>query len=122
MQLDEFVHQTLTQICQGIAAAQKDCAPLGAYINPSVVEKTTTGNFVPSTPSRYSSSRYVQVVNIEASLTDSTSDSHGGSAGLSVSFAKGGYAGGHSDEVSSVNRVSFAVPVVFPSVDVPDVN
>ncbi len=36
MQLNEFIHQSLTQIVSGIAKAQKDVLPTGARINPHI--------------------------------------------------------------------------------------
>ena len=120
MQLDEYVHQTLTQICQGIAAAQKDCAPLGAIINPAGItgkndsQVVTRGTVGKNLPIRVSN------VTIEAALNTGTSDSDGGRLGIGVSFAAVKFGGDHADTLSSVNRVTFSVPVVFPVADVPD--
>lgn len=121
MQLDEYVHQTLTQICQGIAAAQNDCALLGAYVNPANIDGSapdglTIPNINPPKPYK----RRVQMVTIEAALTAGTSDSNGGRLGIGVSFANVKVGGDHADTISSVNRVAFSVPVVFPVADVPD--
>lgn len=122
MQLKEFVQQTLIQICQGIAEAQKDCDLNGALINPIGIINSGTRMEVHRGSAGRNLPLPVSNVSIEAAIEGVSSDTAGGHAGINVSFAGVNLGGDHADSLSTVNRVSFSVPVVFPISQVPELS
>lgn len=118
MELKEYVSTVIEQICQGVINAQRNCGTLDAIVNPRVTLGENGEYYIPQDSTRTILQRRVQSVEIEATLTESTSDSHGGHVGLSVSFVGGKLGGDHADTRSSTNRVKFTIPICFPTSDV----
>lgn len=120
MELNEYVATVIEQICQGIINAQNRCGELGAIVNPRVTLGEKGDFFIPRKDTITVVKRRVQTIEIEASLSEGTSESQGGHLGLSVSFAGGKYGGDHSETIKSTNHVRFSVPVCLPASDVLD--
>ncbi len=120
MELKEYVCQTIVQICQGVKEAQKECAEMGAIVNPAVTFGEDGEFFIPTNPSKGKVGRRVQMIDIDATLTDSSSDTSGGHLGLSVSFLGVKFGEDQKTGKESTNHVHFSVPVALPSVEVED--
>lgn len=120
MELKEYVCQTIVQICQGVKEAQKECAGMGAIVNPDVTIGTNGEFCIPKKTSVVNIVRRVQMIDIDATLTDSSSDTGGGHLGIGVNFAGIRIGGEQTSGNSSTNHVHFSVPVALPSVEVED--
>lgn len=120
MELKEYVCQTIVQICQGVKEAQKECAEMGAIVNPAVTIGTNGEFCIPKKTSVVNIVRRVQMIDIDATLTDSSSDTGGGHLGIGVNFAGIRIGGEQTSGNSSTNHVHFSVPVALPSVEVED--
>ena len=86
MELKEYVCQTIVQICQGVKEAQKECAEMGAIVNPAAFVYKDGDCYIPTKLNQAGVERRVQLIEIDAMLTDSSSDTGGGHLGLGVSF------------------------------------
>lgn len=120
MELKEYVCQTIVQICQGVKEAQKECAEMGAIVNPDVTIGTNGEFCIPKKTSVVNIVRRVQMIDIDAMLTDSSNDSSGVGVGLSVNFLGVKFGGDQTTGKTSTNHVHFSVPVALPSVEVKD--
>ena len=105
MKLDEFVGQTLIQIIQGVRSAQKTAEEHGVtelgYINPRPDHVKYVVNY--QTPISF---------DIAITVTDeSRSDIKGGIQVVGIGI---GGKDESSSQNSTVSRVSFNLPVVFP--------
>ena len=120
MELKEYVCQTIVQICQGVKDAQKECAEMGAIVNPDVTIGTNGEFCIPKKTSVVNIVRRVQMIDIDATLTNSSSDTSGGHLGLSVSFLGVKLGEDQKTGKESTNHVHFSVPVALPSVEVED--
>lgn len=120
MELKEYVCQTIVQICQGVKDAQKECAEMGAIVNPDVTIGQDGEYSIPKRPSAVNIVRRVQMIDIDATLADSSSDTGGGHLGLGINFMGVKIGGEQSTGNSSTNHVHFSVPVALPSVEVKD--
>ena len=120
MELKEYVCQTIVQICQGVKEAQKECAEMGAIVNPAAFVYKDGDCYIPTKLNQAGVERRVQLIEIDAMLTESSSDTGGGHLGLGVSFMGVKIGGEQSTGNSSTNHVHFSVPVALPSVEVED--
>lgn len=114
MDLKDFVAQTLVQIVDGVAQAQKQTSDR-AGISPIVAsnyDHAATLGFIKTTQGQ------APVVKFDVAI--SASSGQEGKAGGSIKvlsvFSLGGEATA-SDSQSSVSRVQFAVPVVLPGAE-----
>ena len=117
MDLKEFVSDTLVQICEGIKDAQDKTKEMGAYVSPMLTAKGTAtahgGDATGVSRVRFD----VALEVIDESKSGNTSK-HG--AGLKIFCAHAGLDGSNenhtTDKETHVSRVSFEVPVVWPTV------
>lgn len=93
---------------------------MGAIVNPDVTIGQDGEFFIPTNPSKGKVRRRVQMIDIDATLTDSSSDTSGGHLGLSVSFLGVKLGEDQKTGKESTNHVHFSVPVALPSVEVKD--
>ena len=112
MDLKEFVSQTLTQIAEGIAEAQKGAAPSGAWISP-------VGSSLPDRPGATvvkspNGDRYLDSVHFDVAV--SASEDKAGKAGAQLRILTVGIGAdaNTSTHNASVSRVQFSVPVSWP--------
>lgn len=108
MDLKTFVAESLTQIAEGIAEAQKTDS--GAIINPRInyTDKGTpklAGNTVIPAPQMVS-------FDVAVHVTKSDNDKAGGRIG--VSFLGMGGESSSANENSSSSRIKFEIPVIWP--------
>lgn len=120
MELKEYVCQTIVQICQGVKEAQKECAGMGAIVNPAAFVYKEGDCYIPTKLNQAGVERRVQMIDIDAMLTDSSNDSSGVGVGLSVNFLGVKFGGDQTTGKESTNHVHFSVPVALPSVEVKD--
>lgn len=110
MDLKQFVAETLNQIIEGVAEAQKLSKDSGAAINPAryagqAVETHSTG---------------VAITSIEFNVALSVSEGTGTKGGIAVVagiFALGSQ-GESKESKASTTHVRFMVPIAFPALEV----
>ena len=110
MELNEFVENALTQLIEGVHAAQDKAKEVGGEINPHINDGNQTKlGFLNA------SGRSAAIVNFDVALT--ASEGTGTNAGISVlgGAINLGAGGQSSNENSVVSRIQFSVPVVMPS-------
>ncbi|MGP5563698.1 hypothetical protein [Vreelandella alkaliphila] len=110
MNLQNFVTETLVQIVQGVADAQKQIGDL-AIISP-VISSTTAG----ASAQGYIDTRkgYAQSVQFDVAVTVADGKESKAGGGIEVLNISLGAAGSRNSNNSSVSRVQFIVPVVLP--------
>ncbi|KKL18993.1 hypothetical protein LCGC14_2469950 [marine sediment metagenome] len=110
MELNEFVENALSQLLQGVSAAQSKAAEIGGEINPRINDNNQTKlGFLNS------SGLSASIVKFDVALT--ASEGSGTKAGISVlgGAVNLGAGGQSSNENSVVSRIQFSVPIVLPS-------
>lgn len=106
MKLEEFIEATLTQIVNGVNKAQQKANFNGTEINPEI----SGGSVVLIN----SENRRVESVEFDVAVTTEESTGNKGGAGIFIApFGIGGQAETGSKN-TSVSRVRFNVPIVFP--------
>ncbi len=123
MDISDFVEQSLIQIINGVARAQK-VAPRYEYdgrdgdtVNPRVMDRA---DYAPK--GKYYSSvqgDLVQFVGFDIAVTVESGSEAKGSGGLKVLGIGGAEAGGRlTESTSSVSRIRFEVPIALPHSDI----
>ncbi|MBD9501080.1 hypothetical protein IB256_09845 [Pseudomonas sp. PDM17] len=119
MDLKDFIASSLTQIAEGILAANEALADTDAEVNP--INLATHSNNaqgfgrVIEQPEGEKRGRLVERVTFDVAVT--TEGETKGTAGLKVGIASFGLQTGGElkDKVGQASRIQFAVPMVFPS-------
>jgi hypothetical protein len=109
MDLKDFVSQTLTQIIQGVKAAQEAAKAHGAEINPSM-SRSPAGAASKETMS----GKYSRDVEFDVALTVTEGTGTKGGIGIVAGPFALGSTGQSTTQNSSVTRVKFSVPLALP--------
>lgn len=110
MQLAEFVRATLSEIIQGASQANESLSDSGALVFPSYYEDDKGRKI-------YNDDHYVPTIaSVSFDVAVTVSEEHGTSGGIGVAIASLGVGAKKSEGAasSSVSRVSFDIPVLFP--------
>jgi hypothetical protein len=118
MDLKDFVAGSLTQIIQGIQAAQADTDGTGAWIIPagSVLARREGSTVVRTAQGE----GYLHDVHFDVAITVSDEQAAKAGAGIKVFGAKLGAEGNVTYQNAAVSRVQFTVPVVWPGQTQPE--
>lgn len=110
IELKEFVEEAISQIVEGVIAAQKRVGDSGAIVSP---RKSNSKGNVKVEGKLYS----VQSIEFEVSLANMSGE--GGKVGLGVTFGNWGFGGNTKVEgqAKSATNIKFSVPIIFPSID-----
>jgi hypothetical protein len=111
MNLQDFISQALSQIIEGVAAAQEAADKRGATVNPQL---TGTTDSLASQGLLWSGDATAQVVQFDVALTTTEGTGTKGGIGVFVGAVTLGSSGQSKSESSSVSRVKFAVPITLP--------
>jgi hypothetical protein len=109
MDLKDFVEQTLTQIMEGIKAAQAK-TDHGGLISPAVLHYGSVSNGIQS-----DAGEYPEMVDFDVAVTAERGTGSKGGIGLVVGPVTLGSTGQSNEQNSSVSRIKFRVPVVLPA-------
>lgn len=117
MDISEFVKETIRQVCDGITLASRECSQTGVIVNPAISVGENGDFFIPSKPSSVAMQRRVQKIDfdIAVEVTESEEVEGGGGVSVHVFSAKGNLSSKTTN--STINRVSFSVPICLPSQD-----
>lgn len=125
MELKDFVSASLTQIIEGVVAAQQAAARHGAFINPQDLNASTTLGATKVSGARFARmpaggpyDNEVQIIQFDVAVTVIETSDRKGEVGVKSIFAIGGSReSGSSSE--SASRIKFNVPIIFPHHIVP---
>lgn len=108
MQIEEFLAASLEQMIAGVKRAQSAAAAHGGVINPQVESaKPTTLDFRSGT--------LIQTVEFDLAVTASESQRTGGDAKAGIiSVLSASIKAGSDSQLSTVSRIKFSIPVIFP--------
>ncbi len=110
MELKTFVAETITQIVEGVAEAQKRCSERGARVNPRL-----TGNYVHRDELwAGEGSAPAQFVEFDVAIGATEGSGTKGGIGVIVGAFTLGSSGQSQAERSASSRVKFSVPLVLP--------
>lgn len=116
MELKEFISSTLTQIAEGVRDAQKHYSEIGGKVNPGNLKSVEgTSIMYGIVNPNYLSVHLLSNVHFEVSLTSEDKSSSSGGIGVFLSAVSLGGKTSDSDLKSSLNRVTFDVPVSLPA-------
>jgi hypothetical protein len=97
MKLDEFISETLNQVIEGVAQAQKACSASNAVIADRSGSVETTQ------------------VEFDVALTVESGTKTKGGIGVVTGIVSLGSSGQSDNTKTAVNRIKFSVPVVLPT-------
>jgi hypothetical protein len=113
MELREFVAESLKQIIAGIQSAQDDAAQHGAKINPYVDFRRDQGLvFIDD-----ETGALVQQVQFDVAVTATEGKEKGGSVSVLAGVFGARGQGSSSHATSSISRIKFSLPILFPTKD-----
>jgi hypothetical protein len=111
MELREFVTEILSQVIEGVKAAQLRAKEHGARVNPHL---TTSAELAVKHGILIASGGAAQLVQFDVALTAREGTGTKGGVGIVVGAFALGSTGQSQAENSSVSRVKFSVPLVLP--------
>jgi hypothetical protein len=122
MQLDEFITQTITQICQGVANAQKEIGGKnGIQIAPSVEHYTNwaqAGHIatdkLPADVIVARDGQMVMMLSFDVSVTAEAGTNTKGGIGVLMGAISLGSSGESKKQNQAVHKLQFKIPVVLP--------
>lgn len=109
MDLQEFVHQSLVQIIEGVSSAQEATKERGTIINP----QTMAGSEL----RRTSQGHPIVDVELDVAITATSGTETKGGIGVVVGALALGSHGKSDAQDSMVSRIRFTVPVALPKGD-----
>jgi len=113
VELKQFISEALTAIVEGVVEAQTKAAPLGAFVNPGGLTRTTTST--PNATWDNTDNNLAQVVNFDVAVTVQNGTTTNAKIGVVSGLLNLG-AGGQSDSnQTAVSRIQFSVPVLLPA-------
>jgi hypothetical protein len=113
--LEDFVSKTLTQLIKGVKKAQEEAAKLGAVISPQK-EQNITNNLTELKRTKVKVGQITREVNFDIAITACEETQSKGGIGVFVLGIVGlGSQGQSQNATSSVNRISFTIPINLPS-------
>lgn len=114
MDLEQFVASALTQITKGILVAQESTRGTGALINPKSKpgEAALKGSQVVVTRE---GNQVAQMVAFDLAVTVAETSKVNGEAGIQVWGVKIGGGAGEEASSATLSKISFSVPVVWPT-------
>ena len=117
MDISEFIKETIRQVCIGIELSARECSQIGAVVNPTISVGEDGCYYIPLKPSSVAMQRRVQKIDFDIAVEVTESEETGGGGGVSlhVFTAKGNLT--NKTINSTINRVSFSVPICLPSQD-----
>ena len=117
MDISEFIKETIRQVCDGITWATRDCSQTGVIVNPAISVGENGDFFIPKKPSSIAMQRRVQKIDFDIAVEVTESEEVEGGGGISVHVfsAKGNLSSKTTN--STINRVSFSVPICLPAQD-----
>ncbi len=117
MDISEFIKETIRQVCDGITWASRDCSQSGVIVNPAISVGENGDFFIPTKPSSVAMQRRVQKIDFDIAVEVTESEEVEGGGGISVHVfsAKGNLSSKTTN--STINRVSFSVPICLPAQD-----
>ena len=117
MDISEFIKETIRQVSIGIELSARECSQIGAVVNPTISVGEDGCYYIPLKPSSVAMQRRVQKIDFDIAVEVTESEETGGEGGVSlhVFTAKGNLT--NKTINSTINRVSFSVPICLPSQD-----
>lgn len=117
MDISEFIKEAIRQVCIGIELSARECGQLGAIVNPTISVGENGDFFIPTKPSSVAMQRRVQKIDFDIAVEVTESEEVEGGGGISVHVfsAKGNLSSKTTN--STINRVSFSVPICLPAQD-----
>ena len=120
MELKSFIKEVMFQLADGIKEVREKQNEHELIVNPSiVVGAMTCGRYVPNNLESYKThERPVQFLhlNIELQTTENNELEVGGSTGLRLLGAKGGYKETATEMIG--NRMSISIPICLPTTNI----
>ncbi len=109
MELSEFVEQTIRQLVEGVAGAQRAVEGSGAHVNRATQHGGRAG------PDQWwRGGSWHQPVRFDVAIEASEQAGSSGKAGVVVASIGLGGAKSEKSSMSSTNRVQFMVPLALP--------
>ena len=112
MELKEFITATLTQIIDGVTAAQYDAAQQGGEINPPVFTRPDKGQ--DRLQHMDIASALIQEVSFDVAVTAVEGTQTKGGIGVFIGVVGLGSQGQSNTSTQSVSRIKFSVPIMLP--------
>jgi len=119
MKIDDFISETIEGIALGIIKANEKLNKKNCYVNlpKAVVRGKDESSIVVAevAPPEDNSTRLVEKVRFDVSVVVEESTKTSGKAGVGISILNLSTEGASDSGSSNASRVSFSIPVVFPT-------
>lgn len=115
MNVQEFVKDSLVQVCQGVDEAAQELSENGAYVNPPHGLSPAKLRFV-----QHDNPMIVNDLEFDIAVITGKAEGSEGGIGLLVMGLGLGATGTQKDEESQTSRIRFKVPVALPQTAIPE--
>ena len=114
VELQEFIAETLKQVINGVATAQEFAKQKGAKINPSNLSISSIQNSEDIVFVDPETNTVARTIEFDVAITVSEGDSAKAGVGIFVGEIGIGAQGKSSGMNSTVSRIKFSLPILFP--------
>jgi len=114
MKLEDFVAETISQIISGIKKTHNNAEKNGAAVNPRLARKTGT---LSTGRMKVEARSPIHTVEFDVAVTTMEEKGTKGGIGVFIGPMALGSKGKSESSNTSVSRIKFSVPVVFPTQD-----
>lgn len=118
MELKDFVSNTISEIIEGIVAAQARVQAHGAFVNPGNLMRSTQ-DVGQSALWDNRNNNYARPISFDVALTVEEGTNTEAKVGVVAGILNLGAGGASENKQLAVNRVQFTVPVLFPANNLP---
>jgi hypothetical protein len=114
MELQEFIKESLIQIVEGVSEAQEEVRSKGAVINPTNLQFDSKQ--IPGTGNTEKDKNISRLIDFDIAVTTTEGSKTKGGIGIHVGMIGLGSTGQSEAQNSSMSRLKFSVPILFPGV------
>lgn len=116
MELKEFIINTVRDITDAVCELQNQLHN-GAVISPSYPNSISNTTIID--PQNSKSNMLISKVNFDVAITVGSNDSTKGGGKIGIQVFSAGLENGNEKHEENVSRITFSIPIAFPSVYVP---
>lgn len=115
MKLEEFISETINQIISGIRKTHEYAKEQGAIVNPKIKHKRIS---FATKETKIEARSPIHTIEFDVAITTTEGKETKGGIGVFVGPIGAGTQGKSDSSNSSISRIKFSVPVIFPTQDI----
>ncbi|MBN1904069.1 MAG: hypothetical protein JW927_03135 [Deltaproteobacteria bacterium] len=119
MELKQFISEALSSIVEGVVGAQSKTKNLGAFVNPGNLMKTSS-EISKDVIWDNRTNNVARLISFDIAVTVEEGTKTNAKIGVVAGFLSLGAGGASENKQLAVSRIQFGVPVLLPTLDLPN--